>query len=127
MQVLVLEKAYASDLERFDCSFDKAVTSDLNKENFKNSTDKMDVSFVVVSEKKAIINGNAGSTEVLLSRNAEAANFLEKTRSGNFILTSVYTYGDTGHKKSYPAVQSRHIAMLKTPIVSQYIGSCEIK
>jgi len=54
-----------------------------------------------------------------------ANHFLEVITEGFLNITTIY--GAAASDGSFPAVHSRHIGLLGTPVVSQYHGTCKSK
>ncbi len=65
--------------------------------------------------------GGTGTLRIVHAVNA--MHFLEVATEGSLYITTVFDKDDA--KGGYPAVHSRHFALLGQPIVSQYQGFCQ--
>ncbi len=65
-------------------------------------------------------NGKGG---LKIVRAIGANHFLEVITEGFLNITTIY--GSPASDGSFPAVHSRHIGLLGTPVVSQYHGTCK--
>ena len=69
--------------------------------------------------------GNAGSTDVAVIVTPAGFTFIEQTGAGNLVFTTVFA----SYKKNtneFQVVSSRHIAMMGSPLPSQYHGTCKV-
>ena len=92
---------------------------------------KQDFSFTMIvmesaeGELKAVMNGNAGATNLVVSRGAYGQfQFLEPTDGGNWILTTVVSQTETNE---WPSVHSRHIWIVDSFVASQNFGTCTVR
>ena len=76
-------------------------------------------------ELKGVMNGNAGATNLVVSRGAYGQfQFLEPTDGGNWILTTVVSQTETNE---WPSVHSRHIWIVDSFVASQNFGTCTVR
>lgn len=66
--------------------------------------------------------GNVGATDVLVIPSVRNVVFLERTPAGNLVMTTVY--GGPRDGNWFPAVMSRHLTLIDSPIASSYHGRC---
>jgi hypothetical protein len=101
-------------------------------------SEKMDLTFASIDQKngKAQLIANAGSADVPVLIRQDQMVFPEVTGGGNMNTTSVFFYRDMSgpgdgivkiHDKRAFAVHSRHVLIMDTAVVSQWVGFCEIK
>jgi hypothetical protein len=73
----------------------------------------------------ATLDTGRGTSALKLAQAVNATHFLEVANEGYLNVTTIYEKDDaTG---LYPAVHSRHLALLGQPIVTQYHGFCRPK
>lgn len=109
----------------FVCVFAGAQFSTFDAEwNVKANSDRLELTFAAIDAKnsRAQLIGNQGAETVLVSVGDHTINFLEITASGNQNLTTVFF--KRAKSGLFPAVHSRHIAILGEPTVSHYRGYC---
>lgn len=70
--------------------------------------------------------GNAGAADILAIPTETSLNFLERTPGGNLNLTTIFPYHDKQDSLHFIATMSRHVVTLKSPLPSQYHGTCDI-
>jgi hypothetical protein len=111
------------------CQFSAGWTGDWNKGILKIKQDSMEGSLhfdsIDFKARQARFIGNNGATDVTAVLTAEAATFVERTSSGNFIFTSVFPDYKRGTSE-FIAVMSRHVMFLGGPIPSQHHGTCKV-
>jgi hypothetical protein len=101
-------------------------------------SEKMDLTFASIDQKngKAQLIANVGTATVPVTISQDQMVFPEVTGGGNMNTTSVFFYRDMSgpsdgivkiHDKRAFAVHSRHVLIMDTAVVSQWVGFCEIK
>jgi len=112
----------------FDCSFGAGTARVYDNKDFKQEPAKS-LSFGITGiDTKAQLAqmktaGGSGTLRLVLAVNA--THFLEVATEGALNITTIYEKDDA--KGAYPAVHSRHFALLGQPIVTQYQGFCQAK
>jgi hypothetical protein len=97
----------------YTCSF----TVEASPKGLVKQGKPFELRFVVdTTTEKAYLLGNAGSSEVEHIPNTDGISFVEITRSGNVMVTSIATGGE--------AVHSRNGIMFKALVPSQFYGRC---
>ncbi|HEU0158731.1 MAG TPA: hypothetical protein VFR00_05445 [Hyphomicrobiaceae bacterium] len=118
----------AADPTGYSCSFAAGTAHAYDKGQFV-AEQPAPLSFSI-----GAIDGAAQSAEVRTERGTgtlrlvqavNATHFLEVVTEGYLNVTTVYDKDEATGK--YPAVHSRHLAILGQPVVTQYQGFCEAK
>jgi hypothetical protein len=120
---------FAADIPRaIVCNFPGGNFASIESGRFvsKSVDDRMALTYGAIdpSTGTAQMIGNVGSADVLLLAEKSSLHFLERTGAGNLTITTVYLRGDA---RSFSAVHSRHVGTSKDPLVSQYLGSCDVR
>jgi hypothetical protein len=108
---------YSSDLISFIiCHYE----SYSDKTGNNNSKEEFKLEFLVDSENgDYYLKGSEGIGKITFIKSIEGFNFIEKTGSGNIMLTTIDAEGHSVH--------SRHTIILGKIVPSQYYGSCQIR
>jgi hypothetical protein len=119
------QSAYAQALA-YVCDFPQGYSWESTGENYKGekTSETMNFTLTVDSPNTGKMIGNAGASEVSVLDTAEGTSFLEQTPSGNIAVTTVFKATQSNKRK---AVHSRHMNLLENPLISQYVGNCELK
>jgi hypothetical protein len=111
------------------CQFSTGLTGDWHKGILKIKEGSIEGNLhfdsIDFKARQARFIGNNGTTDVTAILTAEAATFVERTPSGNFIFTSVFPDYKRGTSE-FIAVMSRHLMFLGGPIPSQHHGTCKV-
>ncbi len=116
------------DQTAFDCTFGMGTTRVYDNKKFTQEPAKP-LSFAItgINAKTQTAEmktpGGSGTLRLVLAVNA--THFLEVATEGALNITTIYEKDDA--KGDFPAVHSRHFALLGQPIVTQYQGSCQAK
>ncbi len=83
------------------------------------------ITAVNATAQSADLRTDRGTAALRLVQAVNATHFLEVATEGYLNITTIYDKDETSGK--YPAVHSRHLAILGQPVVAQYQGFCEAK
>lgn len=112
----------------YSCSFTEGTSFSYGKGKFvPEAVSTLAFSIGDINEKAqtATLDTGRGTSVLKLAQAVNATHFLEVANEGYLNVTTVYEKDDaTG---LYPAVHSRHLALLGQPIVTQYHGFCRPK
>jgi hypothetical protein len=118
----------ADEPKTFACSFAAGVTHVYDKGKFaaeKASPLSFGIAAIDTKAQTAELRTERGTGRLRVVQAVNATHFLEVVTEGYLNVTTVYDKDDaTG---VYPAVHSRHFALVGQPLVTQYQGSCEAK
>jgi hypothetical protein len=131
LALLVLHHAAAAadEPKAFACSFTAGVTHAYDKGQF-TAEQASPLAFGIAAIDHGAqtadlrMEGGAGALRVVQAVNA--THFLEVATEGFLNITTIYDK-DESRGGAYPAVHSRHFAIVGQPIVTQYQGFCEAK
>ncbi len=116
------------DQTAFDCTFSTGTTRIYDNKQFAQQPAKP-LSFAITGidakTQSAELKTAGGSGTLRLVLAVNATHFLEVATEGALNITTIYEKDDA--KGDFPAVHSRHFALLGQPIVTQYQGSCQAK
>ena len=115
----------AQDPKSLACRFTSGVTHVYEKGQF--TTEKaaplaFGIASINTAAQTADLKTERGTGSLRLVQAVNALHFLEVAIEGALYITTVYEKEDGG---AYPAVHSRHFALLGQPIVTHYQGSCQ--
>jgi hypothetical protein len=115
----------AEEPKSLACQFTSGVTHVYEKGQF-TSEKAAPLAFGIASidarAQTADLKTERGTGSLRLVQAVNALHFLEVAIEGALYITTVYEKDDGG---AYPAVHSRHFALLGQPIVTQYQGYCQ--
>jgi hypothetical protein len=112
----------------FECAFTKGVTHVYDGGRFVEEPAAaltFGIAAINAPKQSAEIRTGGGSGILKLVHAVNATHFLEVVTEGSLHITTVFDKDDA--KGAYPAVHSRHFALLGQPIVTQYQGFCQAK
>lgn len=116
------------DQTAFDCTFGMGTTRIYDNKQFTQQPAKP-LSFAITGidakSQSAEMKTAGGSGTLRLVLAVNATHFLEVATEGALNITTIYEKDDA--KGDFPAVHSRHFALLGQPIVTQYQGFCQAK
>jgi hypothetical protein len=116
------------DQTAFDCTFGMGTTRIYDNKQFTQQPAKP-LSFAITGidakSQSAEMKTAGGSGALRLVLAVNATHFLEVATEGALNITTIYEKDDA--KGDFPAVHSRHFALLGQPIVTQYQGFCQAK
>ena len=118
----------AEEPKAFTCTFTTGVTHSYDKGQSvaeKTSPLTFGIAGVDAGAQTAELKMERGSGSLRVVQAVNATHFLEVAGEGFIYITTIYDK-DEG-KDAYPAVHSRHFAILGQPVVTQYQGFCEAK
>ena len=126
---LLLGAAVADEPKAFACSFTVGVTHAYDKGQLRPRRPRRWPSASQASTRRrrppiCKMAGGTGPLRVVQAVNA--THFLEVATEGFLNITTIYDK-DEAKGGAYPAVHSRHFAIVGQPIVTQYQGFCEAK
>jgi hypothetical protein len=127
---LYFSQAIAQTPKAFVCRFDKSVSYE-NGEVI-SSSESLEITFASVdfSRSTAQIIGNQGANYVYAEEGVFSYNFIERTGSGNIILTSIYKNTEINlfdNRAGLFSVHSRHTAFPNHGTPSQLRGICSAR
>ena len=119
----------ADEPKAFACTFTAGVTHAYDKGQFTaEKASPLAFGIAAIDHKTQTADlrmaGGAGALRVVQAVNA--THFLEVATEGFLNITTIYDK-DESRGGAYPAVHSRHFAIVGQPIVTQYQGFCEAK
>ena len=120
--------AAADQPKAFACTFATGVTHVYDKGEFaseKAATIAFGIDSINTMAQTADLKTDRGTGALRVVTAVNALHFLEVVTEGSLHITTVYDKDDA--KGVYPAVHSRHFALLGQPIITQYLGACEGK
>jgi hypothetical protein len=112
----------------FECTFGAGTTRVYDNKEFKQQPAKsltFGITGIDTRAQSAQMQTAGGSGMLRLVLAVNATHFLEVATEGALNITTIYEKDDA--KGAYPAVHSRHFALLGQPIVTQYQGFCQAK
>lgn len=117
------------DTITIDCIFEHQNTSNITEGKItRDSSPQEPFSFTITgineSKRQAIMVGNAGSTPLLFFPNSMRWVFVEKTQTGNVMVTSMTIPSASGKTTG---VHSRHAWLLDNGLISQWAGTCKVR
>lgn len=111
----------------FRCKFTSGIASNWDSGKLSQDKDRMRSDIVISEinrkEKSAVIIGNVGKGTVSVIIGIGVVHFTEVTPTGNVTVLSVFDKELS--QFHYPAVWSRHQALLLLPFVTQFFGECK--
>ena len=128
-----------SSVSALTCHMTRKHSANIGKGYISNGgSEKMDLTFASIDQKNNTAQqiGNLGAEAVPVVISQDQMVFPEVTGGRNMNLTSVFFYRDMSgpsdgivkiHDKRAFAVHSRHVLIMDTAVVSQWVGFCEIK
>ncbi len=128
LATLPAARAAADEPKAFACNFTTGVTHVYDKGRYvaeKAAPFAFGISAIDARAQTANIKTERGSGQLRVVQAVNAMHFLEIAAEGFLNVTTIYDKDEA--KGAYPAVHSRHFAILGQPIVSQYQGFCEAK
>jgi hypothetical protein len=126
--LLALAPAAAADPAGFVCTFQQGTAHAYEKGQFaaeKVAPLSFGISAVNGAAQTAELRTERGTAALRLVQAVNATHFLEVVTEGYLNITTIYDKDEASGK--YPAVHSRHLAILGQPVVTQYQGFCEGK
>ena len=121
--------AAAEEPKAFACSFTSGISNSYDKGRYvseKASPFAFGIAGIDAAAQTAEIRTERGSGPLRVVQAVNAMHFLEAANEGFLNLTTIYDK-DEAKGGAYPAVHSRHFAIVGQPIVTQYQGFCEAK
>ena len=118
----------AADPTGFSCSFAAGTAHAYDKGQFVAETPaplSFSIGGIDSAAQSAEVRTERGTGSLRLVQAVNATHFLEVVTEGYLNVTTVYDKDEATGK--YPAVHSRHLAILGQPVVTQYQGFCEAK
>lgn len=126
---LVSAAAVAADTPAsFECVFNTGSTHVYEKGRFSNEKVArltFGISAINAPAQTAELKTPSGTGVLRLVLAVNATHFIEVATEGALNITTVYDKDDA--KGAFPAVHSRHFALVGQPIVTQYQGFCQGK
>jgi hypothetical protein len=107
------------------CTFASGVTHIYEKGKFtaeKATPLAFGIASIDPASQKADLKTDTGTGSLRMVQAVNAMHFLEVAIEGALYITTVFDKDETG---GYPAVHSRHFALLGQPIVTHYQGFCQ--
>lgn len=126
--VLASAAAGAADAAAYDCVFSAGSTHVYDKGGFSSEPAArltFGISAIDVPAQTAELRTSSGTGVLRLVLAVNATHFIEVATEGALNITTVYDKDDA--RDAYPAVHSRHFALLGQPVVTQYQGFCRGK
>jgi hypothetical protein len=120
--------AAAAEPAAFSCTFSVGTAHAYDKGQFlaeKLAPLTFSIAAVNASAQSAELKTERGTSGLRLVQAVNATHFLEVVTEGYLSITTIYDRDEASGK--YPAVHSRHLAILGQPVVTQYQGFCEAK
>ena len=124
---LLLGPTAADEPKAFACSFTAGVTHAYDKGQFtaeKASPLDFGIAGIDHGAQTADLRMAGGTGALRVVQAVNATHFLEVATEGFLNITTIYDK-DEAKGGAYPAVHSRHFAIVGQPIVTQYQGFCE--
>ncbi len=118
----------ASAQNALTCTFSAGVVQTFENGGFKEEKVNqltLAVGDINLERQTAALITSQGRGELKIVRAIGANHFLEVVAEGFLNMTTIYDPVDNSGVR--PAVHSRHLGLLGTPVVSQYYGTCEEK
>jgi len=118
----------AADPTSYSCSFAAGTAHAYDKGQFvaeKPAPLSFSIGAIDGAAQSAEVRTERGTGTLRLVQAVNATHFLEVVTEGYLNVTTVYDKDEATGK--YPAVHSRHLAILGQPVVTQYQGFCEAK
>jgi hypothetical protein len=128
LAALLALPAAAGEPTAFLCNFSAGTAHAYDKGEFaleQAAPLTFGISAVNAAAQSADLSTGRGTAALRLVRAVNATHFLEVVTEGYLNITTVYDRDEASGK--YPAVHSRHLAILGQPVVAQYQGFCEAK
>jgi hypothetical protein len=107
------------------CSFSTVFISQFEGDwTTKSQQEKFDLTIAAIDVKNstAQLLGSQGASDIAAFAGLDILNFLEITGVGNQTLTTVFL--GKRRNDAHPAIHSRHMSILGTPVVSHFRGYC---
>jgi hypothetical protein len=125
--LLPLASAAAADEPKaFACSFQAGIAHAYDQGRFtaeKAAPIAFGIAAIDARAQTAELKTEHGTGALRVVQAVNSTHFLEVAGEGFLNITTIYDKDDA--KGTYPAVHSRHFAILGQPIVTQYQGFCE--
>jgi hypothetical protein len=124
--LLAASPGLAAEPKSFACKFAGGVTHVYEKGRFvpENAAPlAFGIASIDAAAQTADLQTERGTGSLRLVQAVNATHFLEVAIEGALYITTVFDKDDA--KGAYPAVHSRHFALLGQPIVTHYHGFCE--
>ncbi len=121
-------RASADEPKAYVCSFTSGITHSYDKGRFASETAApftFGIAGINAAAQIAELKTERGSGQLRMVQAVNAMHFLEAANEGFLNLTTIYDKDEA--KGAYPAVHSRHFAILGQPVVTQYQGFCAAK
>jgi hypothetical protein len=118
----------ADNPSAYDCEFTSGSTHVYDKGRFGSEPAarlKFGISTINAPQQTAELKTSSGTGVLRLVLAVNATHFIEVATEGALNITTVYDKDDA--KDAFPAVHSRHFALLGQPVVTQYQGFCRGK
>ena len=112
--------------DKLICTFTAGVVQTFEKGTFKQEKVAQlvfSVGEIDLERQTAALVTEQGKGELKIVRAIGANHFLEVVTEGFLNMTTIYEAAKPGEPR--PAVHSRHLGLLGTPVVSQYYGTCK--
>jgi hypothetical protein len=123
---VALSTGHAAEPKSLTCKFANGVTQVYDKGRFTSANAgplAFGIADIDQTTQTADLKTEAGTGSLRLVQAVNATHFLEVAIEGALYITTVFDKDDA--KGAYPAVHSRHFALLGQPIVTYYQGFCE--
>lgn len=125
---LATARAFAAEPTAYQCSFSGGTTHVYDNGRFSEqlaSALSFGIAAIDAQAQSAELITGGGSGVLRLVHAVNATHFLEVATEGALNITTIFEKDDA--KSAYPAVHSRHFALLGQPIVTRYQGFCQAK
>ncbi len=125
---LVLMSVAVKAADSYSCVFPSGKVHTFENDVFQEdnaSKLSFEIGDVKLDRQTAALITPQGKGDLKIVRAIGANHFLEVITEGFLNITTIY--GAAASDGSFPAVHSRHIGLLGTPVVSQYHGTCKAK
>ena len=123
---LALMSISAQAANGFSCVFPSGKVHTFENDVFQeDSASKLafEIGDIKLDRQTASLVTPQGKGDLKIVRAIGANHYLEVITEGFLNITTIY--GAAASNGSFPAVHSRHIGLLGTPVVSQYRGTCK--
>jgi hypothetical protein len=120
--------ASADEPKAFACNFNTGITHSYDKGAYaseKAAPLAFGIAGIDHGAQAADLKTASGSGQLRVVQAVNATHFLEVVGEGFLNITTIYDKDQA--KGAFPAVHSRHFAILGQPVVTQYQGFCEAK
>lgn len=125
LALTVASGAAAEEPRSLSCTFERGVTHVFDKGRFAAEAAgslAFGITSIDTAGQTADLKMESGIGSLRLVQAVNAMHFLEVAIEGALYITTVFEKDDTSG--TYPAVHSRHFALLGQPIVTHYQGFC---